>query len=139
MEWNRLVPELVVQDYERSKQFYLDAFGFTLRFERPENRFGYFDLHGAQVMLLERPGAAIYRLERPGPLGKGLHFQVEVDALDPVLERLQRLDIELTAPVVTSWYRADAIEHGQKEFFVADPDGYLFRFCEYLGERPVRV
>jgi len=25
--------------------------------------------------------------------------------------------------------------HGQKEFYVADPDGYLYRFCEYIGER----
>lgn len=138
MEWNRLVPELVVQNYPRSRQFYIDVFGFELRFERPESRFGYFNLQGAQIMLIEYPGGDIYRLERPGPYGKGLHFQVEVDALEPTPLRLERHGIELVAPVVMCWYRADDIEHGQKEFFVSDPDGYLFRFCQYICERPAR-
>ncbi|WP_414705361.1 VOC family protein, partial [Pseudomonas sp.] len=44
MEWNKLVPELLVADYRRSKDFYRDLFGFTLRFERAEDNFGYFDL-----------------------------------------------------------------------------------------------
>ncbi|HAT7741725.1 TPA: VOC family protein, partial [Vibrio vulnificus] len=25
---------------------------------------------------------------------------------------------------------------GQKEFLVQDPDGYLLRFSQYLGEKP---
>ena len=139
MEWNKLVPELVVENYERSKRFYTEAFGFHLRFERPEDRFGYFDLAGAQVMLLQRRDGDIYRMERPGPIGKGLHFQVKVEGLDAMLRRLEQQGVALAAPLVTSWYRADDIEHGQREFFVADIDGYLFRFCEYLGERPVRT
>lgn len=138
MEWNKLVPELVVKDYPRSRRFYRDIFGFTLRFERLEDRFGYFDLDGAQVMLLEQPGAPIYAMERAGPTGKGLHFQVEVESIAGLLQRLQQADIALARPVYEAWYRGDALEYGQREFFVADPDGYLFRFFEYLGERPVR-
>lgn len=38
MEWNRLVPELVVKDYPASRDFYRDIFGFSLRFERSEDR-----------------------------------------------------------------------------------------------------
>jgi catechol 2,3-dioxygenase-like lactoylglutathione lyase family enzyme len=38
MEWNTLVPELVVADYERSKAFYVEVFGFSVRFERPASR-----------------------------------------------------------------------------------------------------
>lgn len=136
MEWNKLVPELVVADYRRSKDFYQNLFGFTLRFERAEDNFGYFDLAGAQVMLLQAPGDELYALQRPGPMGKGLHFQVEVEAIAGILERLQAANIELHVPVTEAWYRADAIEHGQREFFVSDPDGYLFRFFEYIGERP---
>jgi hypothetical protein len=45
--------------------------------------------------------------------------------------------IPLAADVVESWYRHDTLLHGQKEFFVADPDGYLYRFYEYIGERCV--
>jgi catechol 2,3-dioxygenase-like lactoylglutathione lyase family enzyme len=106
MEWNALVPELVVTDYARSKAFYVDVFGFTLRFERAENKFGYFDLGGAQVMLLEGADRPIYQMHRSGPNGKGLHFQVEVPSLSEMLERLSAASIP-----------------------------YLYRFCEYIGER----
>lgn len=136
MEWNKLVPELVVADYQHSKDFYQRLFGFTLRFERTEDNFGYFDLAGAQVMLLQAPGNELYALQRPGPNGKGLHFQVEVETIADLLERLQAANIDLHAPVTEAWYRAGGIEHGQREFFVSDPDGYLFRFFEYIGERP---
>lgn len=136
MEWNKLVPELVVADYRRSKDFYQNLFGFTLRFERTEDNFGYFDLAGAQVMLLQAPGNEFYALQRPGPNGKGLHFQVEVEIIAGVLERLQAAKIGLHAPVTEAWYRVDTVEYGQREFFVSDPDGYLFRFYEYIGERP---
>ena len=138
MEWNKLVPELVVENYPLSRHFYQTIFGFTLRFERLEERFGYFDLDGAQVMLLEQPGAEIYALQRPGPKGKGLHFQVEVEAIDGLLQRLQQADIELAKPVYEAWYRGGEVEYGQREFFVSDPDGYLFRFYEYIGERPAQ-
>ena len=138
MEWNKLVPELVVENYLTSRRFYQDIFGFALRFERPENHFGYFDLDGAQVMLLEQPGADIYAMQRPGPKGKGLHFQVEVESIDDILLRLQQAEIGLATEVYDAWYRAGEMEYGQREFFVNDPDGYLFRFYEYIGERPVQ-
>lgn len=135
MEWNTLVPELVVKDYQLSRDFYRSTFGFSLRFERLEDRFGYFELEGAQLMLLQEPGAPIAGLERPGPKGKGIHFQLELESLDGLLRRLKAAAIEPSTPVGESWYRVDDLEHGQREFFVADPDGYLFRFFEYLGER----
>ena len=137
MEWNVLVPELVVTDYARSKAFYVDVFGFTLRFERPENKFGYFDLGGAQVMLFERADRPIYQMHRAGPNGKGLHFQVEVPSISEMLARLSAASIALASEPVESWRRQDTVLHGQKEFYVADPDGYLYRFCEYIGERCV--
>lgn len=136
MEWNKLVPELLVKDYPASKAFYRDIFGFSLRFERPEDRFGYFDLEGAQLMLLQAPGAAVCGLQRPGPNGKGIHFQMELQSIAGLLARLRAAAIEPSTAVSESWYRVDGIEHGQREFFVADPDGCLFRFYQYLGERP---
>jgi hypothetical protein len=36
----------------------------------------------------------------------------------------------------TRWYRIGRIERGNRQFVVADPDGYLLRFFEDLGERP---
>ena len=97
MEWNALVPELVVADYERSKAFYVDVFGFSVRFERPESRFGYFDLGGAQIMLLEDTNRPIYQMHRAGPKGKGLHFQIEIPAISGILERLNKASIPLAS------------------------------------------
>ncbi|MFE5430816.1 hypothetical protein [Peribacillus simplex] len=34
-----------------------------------------------------------------------------------------------------NWYRADTKLVGQKEFLIMDPDGYLLRFVQTLGER----
>lgn len=137
MQWNALVPELLVADYPAAKAFYQEVFGFRLRYERAEDRFGYFELDGAQLMLLQAPDAMDRRQELSGPNGKGLHFQVEVQAITGLLARLAAAGSELRSPVSESWYRVDDMEHGQREFFVADPDGYLFRFFEHLGERTV--
>ncbi len=66
MQWNALVPELLVTDYRASKTFYRDIFGFSLRFERVEDRFGYFELEGAQLMLLQEPGGMVCGLDQAG-------------------------------------------------------------------------
>src|SRR5262245_15280610 len=98
MEWNALVPELVVADYARSVSFYVDVFGFSVRFERPESKFGYFDLGGAQIMLLEDSNRPIYQMHRPGPKGKGLHFQIELPSISGILERLTKASVQLASP-----------------------------------------
>ena len=36
-----------------------------------------------------------------------------------------------------NWYRADTKLKGQKEFLITDPDGYLLRFVQNLGEKIV--
>ncbi|MBV9909523.1 MAG: hypothetical protein JOY52_18395 [Hyphomicrobiales bacterium] len=36
-----IIPELDVADLARSLSFYVDALGFSVRFERPEERFAY--------------------------------------------------------------------------------------------------
>ena len=137
MHWDALVPELVVENYHSAKDFYLKVFGFDLSYERPEDNFGYFHLGEAQLMLLQAPGAPACGLQHSGPKGKGIHLQVEVQSLADLQARLRAADVPLLSQVADAWYRADEIEHGQREFFVADPDGYLFRFFECLGDRAV--
>ena len=46
-----LVPELTVTDYEASRRFWCDLVGFSLRYERPEEGFGYLVLGNAHLML----------------------------------------------------------------------------------------
>ncbi|MBP6345939.1 MAG: hypothetical protein KA346_08515 [Neisseriaceae bacterium] len=54
----------------------------------------------------------------------------------PILARLADADWPLFEGVTERWYRADTVSHGQRQFLVQDPDGYLFRLVEGLGSRP---
>ena len=139
MVMNSLVPELVVSNYEESKIFYINVFGFILMFERPESNFGTFDLEGSHVMLIEDYEGSEFGMEEEGPNGKGIHFQVSVKSIQPILNRLKDIDWPLEVPVEENWYRVNSVELGQREFYVEDPDGYWYRFCEDIGERKARL
>ncbi|MBP6563832.1 MAG: hypothetical protein KA214_10195, partial [Neisseriaceae bacterium] len=73
------------------------------------------------------------------PFGNGINIQIEVPATTPILARLGEHDWPLFAPLEERWYQADAVEHGQRQFLVQDPDGYLLRLVEVLGNRPYRA
>ncbi|MET7243865.1 VOC family protein [Methylobacterium sp. EM32] len=134
-----LVPELVVTDLAASLRFWVDLIGFRIAYDRPENNFAYLDLDGSQVMLDQyNPSDRRWRtgpMERP--FGRGINFQIEVAAVEPVLDRLEAAGWPLFMAVEDAWYRAGTIEVGQRQFLVQDPDGYLLRLGAKLGERPV--
>lgn len=58
-----------------------------------------------------------------------------MDSVDPLIESLKTNGIALYQGSEENWYRKDTIEVGHKEFLVQDPDGYLLRFVQVLGER----
>jgi len=135
-DWAPLVPELLVTDLARSLAFYWGPCGFRLRFQRPEDGFAYLDLHGAQIML-EQVSAESWRTGRlVRPYGRGINLQIEVPDAAALCARLEAAGLPLFRPLTTDWYREGAIEHGQSQFLVQDPDGYLLRFVQPLGERP---
>jgi len=134
MDWNRLVPELTVNDLHLSRQFYCDVLGFQLRFDRPEDRFVYLDLAGAQLMLCQQTDGDV---ALPKIQDRRLHFQIEVDALVPVLLRLAEAGQVLDVEPYTARYRGKDCVYVQRECFVRDPDGYLLRFFEHLAEEPL--
>ena len=71
------------------------------------------------------------------PFGRGINFQIEVSDVKLLLERLEEAKITLFRPLKESWYRGDGVEYGQVEFLVQDPDGYLLRFAQDIGERKI--
>ena len=134
-----LVPELVVTDIARSLAFWCGLVGFDVRYDRPEEGFAYLGLGGADVMLDEyRPGSR-YWLTRPmeAPLGNGMNLQIEIPAVAPILDRLASAGWPLVMPLEDAWYRRGDQEIGQRQFVVADPDGYVLRLAEPLGLRPL--
>lgn len=136
MRWAALVPELVVTDLEASLNVYLGLFGFGVMFDRPG--FVYLQLREAQLMLVEGGGDPNWRtgpLERP--FGRGMNLQIEVAGVLPIRDRLESANYPVKTEIETNWYRQNEMLHGHREFLVMDPDGYLLRFVESLGERPV--
>jgi catechol 2,3-dioxygenase-like lactoylglutathione lyase family enzyme len=134
----KLIPELDVDDLDRSLAFYVAVIGFSVVFSRPEDRFAYLDLDGVHLMLEELGGSGRYftnALLAP-PYGRGVNFQIEVADVDALHERVRAAGFEVPIPIEDRWYRQDAIENGNRQFVVADPDGYLLRFFTDLGQRP---
>lgn len=139
MKLAQLVPELTVSDLARSLAFWRDLAGFRIRYDRPEEGFAYLDLDGAEVMLDQHSAAGRHWLTRPfePPLGNGINLQITVEDAAPILARLAAARWPLFMPVEERWYRAGDVELGQRQFVVADPDGYLLRLSQSLGSRPV--
>lgn len=69
------------------------------------------------------------------PLGRGVNFQMELTDISPILERLNAANVVLYREPNESWYDEGNVLSGQREFLVQDPDGYLLRFTQYLGEK----
>jgi catechol 2,3-dioxygenase-like lactoylglutathione lyase family enzyme len=137
-----LVPELLVTDLGRSLDFWCQTCGFSIRYDRRDEGFAYVARGSAHVMLEE---LGVSRNWVPGvldkPYGRGINFQIAVDAIAPILERLAGREWSLFMEPEEKWYRTDDGAVGVRQFLVQDPDGYLVRFSEHLGrrEQPITV
>lgn len=136
---SKLVPELMVTDLDSSLAFWGSCLGFEVAYQRPEDGFVYLDSNGAQVMLEQADPDAGQWLTAPlsKPFGRGINLQIDVVAVGPIIQKLGQAGFPLYRECKDTWYRADNVEVGQREFIVQDPDGYLVRLVERLGERPV--
>ena len=162
----RLTPELEVEDLDRSLAFYTGVIGWTVLYARPEERFVFLELDGADRA---EPGASRRRRGRPGmaeretlgiqpahlmleeaagpgrrfhgapleyPFGRGVNFQIQVANVDAIHARVLAAQAQVVLPMEERWYRRTDHETGNRQFVVADPDGYRLRFFTDLGQRP---
>ena len=134
MKFNRLIPELVVKDFDKSLDFYVNQLGFVIDFERKEDKFAQISYQGSQIMLNQDNGDWI-TAEPVFPRGRGINFQIETDNLDDIEQKISLYHIPYFVKTKEQWYRIDQKEEGVKEFLIQDLDGYLLRFQQYLGER----
>jgi lactoylglutathione lyase len=139
---NTLVPELSVSNLDRSLHFYRDVIGFKIKFERPENRFAYMELFGSELMLEEdraRPGSDSVWIVEPldYPRGRGLNISIACEDATTLAARITEAGFALRKPLEEHWYRDNKILHGERNFLVQDPDGFLLRFAQSLGTKPV--
>ena len=134
----KLVPELIVSDLAASLAFYTGVLGFRVLYDRPEERFAYLERDGVELMLeqpLRRdrlwPAAALEH-----PYGRGVNFQIEVAAVDPLWEAVLAAGAVVHLPLEERWYGRGDGELGNRQFAVLDPDGYMLRLFTDLGARP---
>lgn len=137
MYWNKIIPELSVTNLENSLKFYKTA-GFKIEYDRPENKFAFISLGEIQFMLQEITDSDKWCVAPLSyPFGNGINFQLEVSNLDDIYNNLKNSNYEIAFDIEENWYRQDNKLLGNKEFLVQDPDGYLLRFMEDLGEKEI--
>ena len=135
MYFNKIIPELSVTNLENSLRFY-KTIGFKIEYERPENKFVFLSLGEIQFMLQEISKNDKWNVgELSYPFGNGINFQLEVDNVDKIYKDLIENNYKIAFNIEENWYRQDNKLLGNKEFLVQDPDGYLIRFSEDLGEK----
>lgn len=138
---NALVPEFAVTNCRKSIQFYCDVLGFTVRYDRPEDGFAYIALEEAELMLDQIGKGRDFdaeHLPKNYPFGRGINFQILAPDLNSMIDALEYAGVSLFLPVEERWYRKHDHEIGNRQFVVADPDGYLLRFYEDIGSRPLQ-
>ena len=134
----RMVAELMVKDLARSRQFWIDLCGFEVVYQREEEGFVFLDWGGAQFMLEEvRGDDGWITAPLEAPLGRGVNFEIKVESVDVLHKRLVDAGWPLYRQMQERWYRSDDVEIGVRQFLVQDPDGYLLRFSEWIGDRPL--
>ncbi|MEO1406200.1 MAG: VOC family protein [Pseudomonadota bacterium] len=131
-----LVPELYVTDLKRSLGFYGDILGFNVLFRREAEGFAYLERESAHLMLEELDSASrkFVTADIP-PFGRGLNLQIRVADVDDLHRRVISAGLELIIDLEDRWYPQLKFERGNRQFVVADPDGYLLRFYSDLGTR----
>ena len=138
MEFNSLIPELIVSDIERSIRFYRDLLGFKIDYERPEEKFIFISLGTAQLMLLEdNDSQHSITGQLDAPRGRGINFSIRVENIDEIANSFDAAGHELRIPIREQWHRENDLLHGEQQLWVMDPDGYLLRIVASLGTKPV--
>jgi catechol 2,3-dioxygenase-like lactoylglutathione lyase family enzyme len=144
-----LVPELDVAKLAESWRFYVTVLGFRVLFERAEERFIYLERNGVELMIQEAsgPGRRFRTAPLESPYGRGVNFQLRVEDVDLLYARAVEEDADIIVPMEERWYRVNVVDTGgrwpmkgpadagNRQFVVADPDGYLWRPFRDLGTR----
>lgn len=143
VNFSALMVELYVSDLEASLNFYTNILGFELMYERKSQGFAFLEREGAQIMLEQTMGFAkstkeellkgVWRTdELTAPFGRGVNFEIKVNSLDQMLERLSQVGYPLLVPKQQVWYEIQGQRVGVFRFLIQDLDGYLLRFSQAI-------
>jgi catechol 2,3-dioxygenase-like lactoylglutathione lyase family enzyme len=140
MRYNHLIPELSVSDFNKSKKFYVNVLGFKVEYDRPESNFAYLSFQGSQLMIdggNNKENSPWYTGKLEYPRGRGVHFQLDIDDLRPLIKSLKKHNYPIKVAAKDYWYRQGKFMMGMKGLLIMDPDGYLLMFNQDLGKKKV--
>jgi catechol 2,3-dioxygenase-like lactoylglutathione lyase family enzyme len=141
MKFNPLKPELYVTDFQKSLDFYKNIMGFTVEYQRENPLFAYLSYQGSQIMIQEldpNEDKAFITGKLEYPFGRGINFQITTDNIQGLFDALRARDYSLRREIQDSWYIVSDVLSGSRQIIVQDPDGYLLRFSQDLGEKPAQ-
>ena len=134
-----LIPEFKVTDFEKSLDFYTRLAEFKIHYDRPEEKFAMLERDEAMLMIELMETQDRWAIgERKYPLGQGINFQFEVKNVDDLYSNFKNANYPIFFEMEEKWYRMGDVEGRSRQFLVQDPDGYLLRFFQDLGSRPVQ-
>lgn len=136
-----LIPEVCCSNISKSLKFYTEILGFSIRYQRPEERFAYLEREGAEIMIEQAmdPKRTFVVGELLYPYGRGMNLQIRVSDVDSLYSTAQANNCSIFLPLEEKWYRANELDRGNRQFVIMDPDGYLLRFAQDLGTRPLKL
>ncbi len=140
MEFKPLKPELYVSNFEKSLHFYSEILDFKVEYTRENPKFAFLSFQRSQIMIQEldpneEDEYVTGKFEYP--FGRGINFQIDTDNVEKLVNSLKSHNYPLRRDIQDSWYKVKDMFHGCRQILVQDPDGYLLRFSQGIGEKPV--
>ena len=128
MHIKKLTPNLVVRNVEASLKFYGEVLGLQTGFTVPDQVpyvFGSVTNGAVEIFFNDQKAVAAELPRLAASIGGSLTLYMEVDALKPILERVQSMGANISLPVTEQFY-------GMREFAFEDVDGYTVTIAEKM-------
>ncbi len=130
MKFNKVTPNLVVADMEKSLAFYRDVLGFSVSQSVPDKApfiFAWMNRGGADIFLNQHmpPQSGQPDLFAGRQIGGTLSMYLAMEGVEELAKTVESHGVKIVIPLHTEFY-------GMKEFAVFDPDGYLLIFAEQV-------
>ncbi len=138
MKSNSLKPELYVSNFQKSLDFYTRILGFIVEYQRSDPLFAFLSYQDSHFMIQEldpNEDKAFITGSFEYPFGRGINFQINTDNIERLVESLKSHSYPLRRELQDSWYKKGNIISGSRQILIQDPDGYLLRFSQDLGEK----
>ncbi|MDF2636416.1 MAG: glyoxalase [Pelosinus sp.] len=133
---NLLIPELLCADFNKSLNFYTEILGFEIRYDR-EGGFAMLEREGVQIMLDQNRSDNWVSGPLEYPYGRGINLQIQTTSIIDLYESVKKSNARIYLPLKEEWYQANEVMLGCLQFIVLDIDGYMLRFSQDIGTKPV--